>query len=196
MKIEIKVVATESFGHLNKTYFFDLLQAVNGSFYLKIARSEKQPDETYQRQEVVVFEESFELFRLAMRDLFATANYQLNAKPPRIQRVGVAGGIKNWDAEKRPREKFIAGGPDAVSDAELLAILISSGSLRESAVSLAARILANADYSLTKLGKATVTDLYSFKGMGHAKSLAVMAAMELAKRYQEELLMLRPLPRS
>jgi DNA repair protein RadC len=188
--MEIKVIVTESFGNQNKTYLFDLMQAVNGSIYLKIARSDKLPDETYQRHQVVVFEEDFELFRLAMRDLFASANHQLNAKEPIIRRVGTPAGIKNWDMEKRPREKFIAGGPEAVSDAELLAILVSSGSLRESAVSLAARILANSDYSLVRLSGATVTELCAFQGMGHAKSLAIMAAMELAKRLQEEVYLL------
>jgi hypothetical protein len=187
--MDIKVLAMESFGHREKTYFFDLMRSVNGSLYLKIARSDKLRDESYYKQEVVVFEENFEFFREAMHDLFATAGYQLLAKEPLIKQVGT-GGIKNWEEEKRPREKFLAGGPMAVSDAELLAILISSGSLRESAVSLAARILANAEYSLARLGRMGVAELCAFHGMGHAKSLAIMAAMELARRFQEEQLLL------
>ncbi len=187
---EPKVLATESFSHYAKTYFFDLMEANNGSMYIKIARSDKQLDDTYQKQEVIVFEENFQFLLEAMRDLFATAEYQLKAKGQAIQRVGVAGGIKGWDAERRPREKMLAGGPEAVSDAELLAILIGSGSIHESAVALAARILAGVDYSLLGLARMTVMELCAFHGMGHAKSLTIMAAMELAKRYQESLLLL------
>jgi len=188
--METKILTTESFGDGNKTYFFDLMRSANGTLYIKIARSDKQPDETYKKQEVVFFEENFQFLLEAMRDLFATADYQLRGKEQPIKNVGVSGGIKNWCVEKRPREKLLAGGPAAVSDAELLAILISSGSLRESAVSLAARILANAEYSLARLSRMTVVELCEFHGMGHAKSLAIISAMELARRYQEELLLL------
>lgn len=184
-----KVLATESFSHGNMTYFFDLRQTVNNSMYVSIVRSDKQPDETYERQKVVFFEEDFAFMASALRELFVAAEVQMKAKE-KVVSVGVPGGIKGWDMSQRPRERMIGQGASALSDAELLAILIGSGSPRESAVGLAARILAGAEYSLQRLSRSTFKDLCAFKGMGHAKSATILAAMELAKRYQEELVLL------
>lgn len=187
--METKVLATESFAHGKMTYFFDLREAVNGSMYVSIVRSDQQPDETYERQSVVFFEEDFAFVASALQELFVTAEVQLKSKE-RVRQVGVPGGIEGWDVSRRPRERMIGQGAGALSDAELLAILIGSGSPRENAVGLAARILAGAEYSLQRLGKSTFSDLCAFKGMGHAKSATIMAALELARRYQEELVLL------
>ena len=90
--------------------------------------------------------------------------------------------IKLWAEEDRPREKMMQKGAEALSDAELLAILIGSGNTEESAVGLMQRILAAADNNLHRLGKWQVEDFARFKGMGPAKSITVMAALELGKR--------------
>ena len=90
--------------------------------------------------------------------------------------------INQWAEEDRPREKMMQKGAEALSDAELLAILIGSGNTEESAVSLMQRILAAADNNLHRLGKWQVADFARFKGMGPAKSISVMAALELGKR--------------
>ena len=90
--------------------------------------------------------------------------------------------INQWAEEDRPREKMMQKGAEALSDAELLAILIGSGNTEESAVSLMQRILAAADNNLHRLGKWQVADFARFKGMGPAKSVTVMAALELGKR--------------
>lgn len=90
--------------------------------------------------------------------------------------------IKNWSEDDRPREKLLQKGRTALSDAELIAILISSGSREESAVSLSQRILASAENNLNQLGKLTIKDLMQFKGIGEAKAITIAAALELGRR--------------
>ena len=90
--------------------------------------------------------------------------------------------INQWAEEDRPREKMMLKGAEALSDAELLAILIGSGNTEESAVGLMQRILAAFDNNLNNLAKWEVHDFKHFKGMGPAKSITVMAALELGKR--------------
>lgn len=90
--------------------------------------------------------------------------------------------ITNWAVEDRPREKLLAKGIQSLSEAELIAILIGSGSKNESAVELSKRILASINNNLNELGKMTVNDLQAFKGIGEAKAISIVAAMELGKR--------------
>lgn len=90
--------------------------------------------------------------------------------------------INQWAEEDRPREKMMQKGAEALTDAELLGILIGSGSTDESAVSLMQRILAACGNNLNQLAKWEVHDFARFKGMGPAKSITVMAALELGKR--------------
>ena len=84
--------------------------------------------------------------------------------------------INQWAAEDRPREKMMQKGAEALSDAELLAILIGSGNTEETAVTLMQRILAACGNDLNRLGKWEVRDFSRFKGMGPAKSITVMAS--------------------
>lgn len=90
--------------------------------------------------------------------------------------------IKEWNEEDRPREKLLLKGKSALSDAELIAILIGSGSRNESAVSLSKRILAKAENNLSELGKFGISELIQFKGIGQAKAISIVAAMELGRR--------------
>ncbi|MCB0464320.1 MAG: DNA repair protein RadC [Aequorivita sp.] len=90
--------------------------------------------------------------------------------------------IKNWNEDDRPREKLLLKGRTALSDAELIAILIGSGSRNESAVSLSQRILASADNNLSELGRLSISELMEFKGIGEAKAISISAAMELGRR--------------
>ena len=94
--------------------------------------------------------------------------------------------INQWALEDRPREKLAALGPEALSNAELLAILIGSGSPRESAVDLMKRVLADCHNNLNTLGKLSVHDLCQYNGIGDAKAITIMAACELGKRRQRE----------
>lgn len=90
--------------------------------------------------------------------------------------------INQWAEEDRPREKMMMKGAESLSDAELLAILIGSGNTEESAVTLMQRVLAGCDNDLNRLGKWEVRDFSRFKGLGPAKSITIMAALELGKR--------------
>lgn len=90
--------------------------------------------------------------------------------------------IKNWSEDDRPREKLMIKGRSVLSDAELIAILIGSGSREESAVSLSKRILAQAENNLSELGKFSVKDLIKFKGIGEAKAVTIAAALEIGRR--------------
>jgi len=94
--------------------------------------------------------------------------------------------ITNWHEDDRPREKLMLKGKSALSDAELIAILIGSGSRNESAVGLSKRILSSVDNNLNALGKLTITQLMNFKGIGEAKAISIMAAMELGRRRRAE----------
>jgi len=90
--------------------------------------------------------------------------------------------IRSWAEEDRPREKLILKGSAALSDAELLAILIGSGTRGESAVDVCKTILKNTGNNLNELGKLSVSDLKKYKGIGEAKAITIVAALELAKR--------------
>ena len=93
--------------------------------------------------------------------------------------------IKDWNEDDRPREKLMAQSKAALTDAELVAILIGSGNREESAVALSQRILASANNNLDTLGKFSVKELMQFKGIGEAKAISIVAAMELGRRRKE-----------
>ena len=94
--------------------------------------------------------------------------------------------INQWAEEDRPREKMERLGAQALSDAELLAILVGSGSPKEDAVSLMKRILNDCNNNLNTLGKMSIHDLCRYNGVGPAKAITIMAACELGKRRQME----------
>jgi len=94
--------------------------------------------------------------------------------------------ITNWSEDDKPREKLMLKGKAALSDAELIAILIGSGSRNESAVDLSKRILASVDANLNALGKLSMAQLTNFKGIGEAKAISIIAAMELGRRRRAE----------
>lgn len=94
--------------------------------------------------------------------------------------------ITNWAEDDKPREKLMLKGKVALSDGELIAILIGSGSRNESAVELSKRILASVDNNLNGLGKLSIQQLMTFKGIGEAKAISIIAAMELGRRRRTE----------
>jgi DNA repair protein RadC len=94
-------------------------------------------------------------------------------------------GIKSWAEEDRPREKLLDKGRQALTDAELIAILIGSGSKNETAVELSKKILASVKNNLNTLGKLTIGELQKFKGIGEAKAISIIAALELGRRRKE-----------
>jgi DNA repair protein RadC len=94
--------------------------------------------------------------------------------------------IKAWAEDDRPREKLVSKGRQALSDAELLAILLSSGNRDETAVQLAQRILKENKNSINELAKLQLNDLKKYKGVGEAKAVAIAAALEIGRRRTDE----------
>jgi len=94
--------------------------------------------------------------------------------------------IKNWSQDDQPREKLRDKGRTALSDAELIAILIGSGNREESAVALSKRIFSSVDNNLNALGKLSIQQLMTFKGIGEAKAITIAAALELGRRRRIE----------
>ena len=94
--------------------------------------------------------------------------------------------INQWAEEDRPREKMMLHGVSALSNAELLAILIGSGNTEDSAVELMRKVLVDYHNNLAELGKASIDELCRFKGIGPAKAITILAASELGKRRKEE----------
>jgi DNA repair protein RadC len=92
--------------------------------------------------------------------------------------------IKNWAEDERPREKMLQKGPATLTDAELLAILISSGTREKSALDLAREILAQAHNHLHELGRLGIMELKKTKGIGEARAITIAAALELGRRRQ------------
>jgi len=94
--------------------------------------------------------------------------------------------IKNWNEDDRPREKLTVKGKGSLTDAELVAIIIGSGNREESAVTLSKRILASVAHQIDALGKLSIKQLTSFHGIGEAKAIAIVAALELGRRRKNE----------
>lgn len=93
--------------------------------------------------------------------------------------------ILSWAEEDRPREKLLLKGKAALSDAELIGILIGSGTVSMTAVDLAKQILSSVDNNLHQLARLTIKDLEKFKGIGEAKAIAIVSALELGRRRRE-----------
>ncbi|BDC99935.1 RadC family protein [Persicobacter psychrovividus] len=104
--------------------------------------------------------------------------------------------ISNWAEEDRPREKMLHIGRQNLSNAELIAILLGSGSRNKSAVDLSKEILQANNNSLYELGKCSVADLTKFNGMGPAKAITLLAAMELGRRRKAETIQKKPVIKS
>ncbi len=94
--------------------------------------------------------------------------------------------IKSWSPEDRPREKLLLKGTSALSDAELVAILIGSGTPKMSAVELSKKILLQGNNNLNELARLSVKDLMKIKGIGEAKAITIVAALELGRRRKEQ----------
>ena len=93
--------------------------------------------------------------------------------------------IKNWAEEDRPREKLLTKGKGSLSNAELIAILIGSGTKEKSAVELSREILASCDNDLHKIAQLGVDELQQFKGIGEAKAISIVSALELGRRRKD-----------
>jgi len=175
------ILTTESFSSGRSHYFFDFRQAANNQVYMTIACSRRQDDDSYKRSSILFFEQDFELLIAAFSSLFHHGSY-LKKQGNLFAQPEAAKGIKSWPPEFRPREKLAEQGRAAMDDAELLAMLIGSGTPNQTAVDLSERILVSVDRDLERLSALSPEELCRFYGMGIAKSSTIISAMELASR--------------
>ena len=104
-----------------------------------------------------------------------------------INKINKSLTIKQWKEDDRPREKMLLKGKSSLTDAELLAIVIGSGTREESALALSKRILLHCDNNLNALAKLSATELIQFKGIGIAKAVSIVTALEMGRRRKVEL---------
>lgn len=180
-------LTSENFSSGRKSYFIDFNRAVNNSHYICITRSDLVDDGSYRRSNVVVFEEDFHFLISAMSSLFHSAAHlgrdgERIGRQREIKTSAAQGGIRSWDTELRPREKFIAHGTVRMSDAELMAMLIGTGRQNLDAVALSENILRSVGGRLDVLARHSHKTLLGFDGIGPAKSSAILAALELGRR--------------
>jgi len=181
LMMKIQHLQRESFGSGTRHYFLDFNKAANNSDYIRITRSDMQADKTFKSTTIVVFEQDFHFLIESFSMLFANVIYKKETEAG-VQADVRSKGIKSWEPEQRPREKMIAKGQQALSDAELLAMLIGSGTPDVTAVDLAEKILKSVGYDLTRLSKLSLAQLKKFNGIGNAKALSVISALELGRR--------------
>lgn len=105
-------------------------------------------------------------------------------KPPALSKDRKYLSIKSWSEEDQPREKLLSKGKKSLSTTELMAILVRTGTKGLSAINLCQQILDDYDHDLDKIGRLSVQDLMQYKGMGEAKAIAIVAALELGRRRQ------------
>lgn len=185
------ILASEHFSTRKRNYFLDFKLAANKTNFIQITRSDEQADGTFKRNHVEIFEEDFHLLFQGLASLLHHAAHlgmdKLNFKQQcSLQLDKKVNGIKSWEPDMRPREKMLAHGAAVLSDAELLALLIGSGTVKETAVDLSAKIIKSVDDDLELLAKVDYKALGSFPGMGMAKCSSIIAAMELARRLVEK----------
>lgn len=189
--MKTRTLESENFGNGKKTYFLDFAMASNHSKYIKITRSDRQTNGTYKKSSVRIFEEDFYFLIEGLSMLLTSMSHRESGTgtareyPPVAKEAFKPYGIKNWPAEMRPREKLLAGGPQVLSDAELLALLIGSGTAKQTAVDLAASILKSMNGDLNVLSNCSAKKLSEFPGIGDAKAVSIIAAMELSRRSKQ-----------
>ncbi len=173
-------MASESFSAGRKHYFLDFKRAANDTLFIQITRSDRQLDGSFVRNHVIVFEEDLPLLIQGLSSLCHHAAH-VDELPPQVVPDAVLRGMAAMPLEQRPREKLFRQGAVALSDAELLAILLGTGSVDESVLELSQRLL-HAFGGLDGLSRASCERLQLFSGIGEAKSAMVVAVMEMVRR--------------
>jgi DNA repair protein RadC len=190
-------LASETFSRGKNHFFFDLRRAVNQSNFFCFTKSILQADQSYKRETITIYDQDIENFITAISSLLHAARYidrqdvtvhQLREE----QTIKNATGIKAIDPALRPREKLATTGAWSLTNAELLALLIGSGSADESAIELGARIMSLVGDDPRGLSGLNFYQLCLLKGVGLAKASAVLSAIELSYRMQKQEAILRP----
>ncbi|OOQ58289.1 UPF0758 domain-containing protein [Mucilaginibacter pedocola] len=179
-------LASETFNHGRKHYFIDIKRAVNNKHFLLITSSEQyQNEQRYDRQTVMVWEEDLAVFVEAFSMVLSKLAYgQLELPPARMEvlKDEEPKGMMAIPEYDRPREKLHALGAGSLSNAELLAILLGTGSSELSVLDLCGRIMQSVGDEPSRLPLRTAEDYCRFPGVGVAKAATLMAALELGRR--------------
>lgn len=182
-KTDYPNLASESFSHGRKHYFIDIKKAVNDTHFLLITSSEKYDDHKYDRRTVQVWEEDLGFFVEALSMILRQlAHSQLSPPEPKMEVLKDPKGIKVMAEYDRPREKLHALGADKLSNVELLAVLLCTGSPGSSVLDLCKHIMHSVEDEPARLRERTAEELCRFPGVGAAKAATLLAAMELGRR--------------
>jgi DNA repair protein RadC len=176
-------LASETFSHGKKHYFFDIKKAINDTHFLLITSSEKFAEGQFHRRTIQLWEEDLGFFVEALTMILSQLAYgELSETEAKLELVKDPKGMKAIAGYDRPREKLQALGPTTLSNAELLAILLCTGTSELSVLDLCSQIMKSVKDEPAKLISRTTEDFCKFPGIGMAKASVIIAALELGRR--------------
>ncbi|MES2112721.1 MAG: UPF0758 domain-containing protein [Bacteroidota bacterium] len=176
-------LASESFGHGKKHYFIDVKKAKNDTHFLLITSSEQYVEGQFQRNTVQLWEEDLAFFVEALSMILGQLAYgELSPPEVKMELMKDLKGMKAIAEYDRPREKLHALGAGTLSNAELLAILLCTGSSELSVLDLCQRVMKSVKNEPARLLSRTADDFCKFPGIGVAKAATLLAALELGRR--------------
>lgn len=184
VKTNYPSLASETFGRGRKHYFIDVKKASNDTHFLLITSSEKfQNDDKYYRRTIQLWEEDLGFFVEALSMILSQLAYgELSSPEVKMELLKDPKGMKAIAEYDRPREKLHALGAASLSNAELLAILLCTGSSELSVLDLCKQIMKSVKDTPKRLLNRTADDFCRFPGIGVAKAATLMAALELGRR--------------
>ncbi|RKR82145.1 uncharacterized protein DUF3276 [Mucilaginibacter gracilis] len=184
VKTRFPTLASETFSHGRKHYFIDVKKAANDTHFVLITSSEQfQNDPTRYRRTIQLWEEDLAMFVEALAMVLGRLAYgDLTPAEPKLKVVEDVKGVKALPVYDRPREKLHALGAGSLSNAELLAILLCTGSSELSVLDLCKRIMKSVKDEPARLLSRTAEDFCRFPGVGVAKAATLMASLELGRR--------------
>jgi DNA repair protein RadC len=176
-------LASETFSHGQKHYFIDVKKASNDTHFLLITSSEKYDEDKYQRRTIQLWEEDLGYFVEALSMILSQLAYgQLSPEKTNMEIVKDPTGMKAIAEYDRPREKLHALGAGKLSNAELLAILLCTGSSELSVLDLCSKIMKSVKDEPARLLNRAAEDFCKYPGIGVAKAATLLAALELGRR--------------
>ena len=175
-------LASETFSHGKKHYFFDIKKASNNTHFLLITSSERYNGDQFQRRTIQLWEEDLGFFVEALTMILRQLAHGGLSATPKLEVVKEPAGMKAIAEYDRPREKLHALGAESLSHAELLAILLCTGSSELSVLDLCGRIMKSVNNEPAGLLSRTAEGFCRFPGIGVAKAATLLAALELGRR--------------
>lgn len=176
-------LASETFSHGKKHYFIDVKKASNDTHFLLITSSEKYDEDKYHRRTIQLWEEDLGFFVEALSMILSQLAYgELSPPDVKMELVKDPKGMKAIAEYDRPREKLHALGAGKLSNAELLAILLCTGSSELSVLDLCRKIMKSVKDEPARLLNRTAEDFCKYPGIGVAKAATLLAALELGRR--------------